>query len=138
MTGGYLDSYLGNVLEEIRPYRGIQYTSGRESTLPDFPWPPPKWSFKEVVPRALAVNEKATLGEVSDRLAMAIRSASPDFDSGLFGIPSGFVMLARLERISPDGSPYPGRLRWDSNPIPPKSLEQYLVDLFLVLPAISE
>jgi HEAT repeat protein len=132
--GGYIASYLGNVLEQIRPYRGGTLTSGKESNLPDFPWPAPRWSFKEVVPRSFFGNEKTTLGEVSDRLVAAVRGASPDFDYGLFSIPGGFVTLARLERINADGSPYPGRLRWDSDLISPQSLEEYLVDLFFSPP----
>jgi hypothetical protein len=127
----YLDPYLGNVLEIIRPYFGPVPTSGGGiPRLPTFPWPPPTWSFKEIVPRDLVGSDDVTLGQVSDRLASAIRAASADYDYGLFGIPNGFVMLARLERINPDGTPYPGRLRWDSNPIPPQTLNEYLIDLF--------
>ncbi|MHC2289863.1 HEAT repeat domain-containing protein [Bradyrhizobium barranii] len=132
--GGYLDPYLGNVLEVIRPYFGPIPFSARLSTLPEFPWPPPTWSFKEAVPKALIGDDSTLLGEVSNRLAAAIRGVSSDFDYGLFGIPDGFLLLARLERINQDGSPYPGRLRWNANPIPPSSLDEYLIDLFLSPP----
>jgi hypothetical protein len=132
--GNYLDAYLGKVLEEIRPDFGAHGESGRVHSLPQFPWPPPSWSFKELVPKTLVGQDDSSLGQVSDRLAAAIRIASPDYDYGFFGIPNGFLMLARLERINPDGSPYPGRLRWNSSPIPPNSLSEYLVNLFFSPP----
>lgn len=133
-VGHYVEVRLGAVLENIRPHVGPVPLSARGPSFPQFPWPPPPWSFKEVVPKGLLGAGSANLGQVSDRLVTALREASSDFDYGLFEIPGGFVVLARLERINPDGTPLAGRDRWNSSLIPPHSLEEYLVDLFLSPP----
>ena len=52
-TPTHLETYLGNILEKIRPYSGPVPLSGRVENFPQFPWPPPPWSFKEIVPKNL-------------------------------------------------------------------------------------
>jgi HEAT repeat protein len=122
----------GEAFERLRPYSGAVPTSGAIARLPQFPWPPPQWSFKEVIPKSLI--DAATLGGVSERLIGSLRAASRDYDYGLFEIPDGFVLLARLERIQPDGAPFSGRDRWNESTIPVRSLKDYLLELFLSPP----
>jgi hypothetical protein len=131
-TVAQVDAYLDEVLAQIRP-RPVP-TSGRAEAFPEFPWPPPPWSFKEIVPKELVGADRSDLGQVLERLTTAIRAANRDYDYGLFGVPGGFVLLARLERIQPDGTPFAGRDRWNANPIPAKSLEDWLVGLFFSPP----
>jgi HEAT repeat protein len=133
-TATHVEAYLGDILEKIRPYSGPVPESARVENFPQFPWPPPPWSFKEVVPKNLLGVHDADLGRVADRLATALRAASPDYDYGLFEIPGGFVLLARLERITPDGTRLPGRDGWSEDPIVATSLEDYLIDLFFSPP----
>jgi HEAT repeat protein len=133
-TPTHLETYLGNILEKIRPYSGPVPLSGRVENFPQFPWPPPPWSFKEIVPKNLLGAQNVDLSRVADRLATALRAASPDYDYGLFEIPGGFVLLARLERITPDGTRLPGRGGWSEDPIVATSLEDYLIDLFFSPP----
>jgi hypothetical protein len=129
-----VETYLGAVLEEVRPYTGPVPISYHGKAFPTFPWPPPPWSFKELVSRNMVGDDGSTLGQVADRLVAAVRLASPDYDYGVFDLPSGFVLLARLEHINPDGTPYPGRERWDQSPERPHSLSEYLLDLFFSPP----
>jgi len=129
-TGSFLKEYLGDVIERIRPYVGMVPQSGSSESFPSFPWPPPKWSFKEVIPTKLLGNGGATLGDASARIVTALRRASQDYDYGLFEIPGGFIVLARLERINADGTPLRGRSRWDDRPQTPSNLTDYLVELF--------
>jgi hypothetical protein len=95
-----------------------------------FPWPAPPWSFKELIPEDMLPQADASLAEVSARIVAAVRSASADYDYGLFGLPDGFVVLARMERIRADGMPYSGAERWSNEPLPAQSLEEYVTDLF--------
>lgn len=126
-----VEKMMGDVLEDVRPYYGAVPMSAHFSRLPPFPWPPPAWSFKEPIPAGLLGGPHTNLGHVSDDLIAALRRASPDYDYGLFGIPDGFVLLARLEHIHPNGDPLPGLERWSTNPTSPQSVDDYFIDLFL-------
>jgi hypothetical protein len=113
----------GNGIEEV-------IVTGSPLNFARFPWPAPPWSFKELLPDGLVAESGASLADVSARIVAAVRSASVDYDYGLFGLPDGFVVLARMERIRADGTPYAGRERWSNEPLPAKTLEEYVIDLF--------
>jgi hypothetical protein len=55
----------------------------------------------------------------------------PGFESGLFGVPGGFALLAKIERIQEDGAPFPGKYRWVEGKVPPLDLKDYVGRLFL-------
>lgn len=78
------------------------------SSLPRFPWPAPKPVRQFAIPASAVGGPDATLGQVANRLRGAVRGIHPNFETGLFAGPEdGFVLLARMERIQPDGTPYP-------------------------------
>lgn len=126
---------LGTTLAEIRPWVGsvnVGHIEELQSLLP-FPWPPPPWSFKETV-NASILGDAATLGQAYDRIVAALRNASPDFDYGLFGVPEGIVVLARMERIKKDGTPLKGSKRWEVGFVRPETLDEYFEELLFSPP----
>jgi hypothetical protein len=117
---------------------GPMCMSGRQDrqSLPLFPWPPPT-GYRTPEPLSLSLfgGSNATAGTFFDRLRAAFGEISPDFEIGLFsGPPDGFAVVARLERIQPDGVPFPGRVRWTSEGRPKLALSDLLGDLFLERP----
>lgn len=126
---------LDSVLEDIRPWIGPVSISHSLplSSLPEFPWPPPPWSFKETLSASL-IGEDSTIGHAHDRIVVALRNVSPDFDHGLFSVPDGILVLARMERIRRDGTPLDGGKRWSSGFIRPETLEEYFEELLFSPP----
>lgn len=126
---------LRGVLIHLRGFGGVSSASGE---LPDFPWPPPRYThlgrFGDEFERELLGTDNSTLEEIHRRLSRALRSVDANFESSLFAAPGGFVMLAKLERIQADGSPAPGANRWVYGQAPLK-LSDYLARLFFEQPA---
>ena len=79
--------------------------SGRTSVLPAFPWPPQPVTKWVAVPRDLPGLSVGTLGELYDSLLAALgRARVRGFETGLFGgVPNGFAVVARMERIQTTG-----------------------------------
>jgi hypothetical protein len=78
-----------------------------EATLPDFPWPPPAPSTQTVLPNSLfQASGKPTpsLSSVGAQLVGALEQARY-FEYSYYRVPNGFALVARLERIGPDGTP---------------------------------
>jgi len=102
-------------------------------TYPQFPWPPPPPSGEIVVPNEvlLAGLSHPALGDIARLLVQALQHAGY-YQSVYYEAPHGFALVARLERIHPDGSPYQGTARFDSrfSPLPEFSLSGYLHALF--------
>lgn len=74
-----------------------------ESALPDFPWPPPRWSARKDL-TDIARHHATTLGEIADNLVTALNNAGyPEYS--LYAAPGGFALVARLERTEEDGTP---------------------------------
>ena len=85
-----------------------------EATLPDFPWPPPTPSTQIVLPNSLfQVSGKPTpsLSSVGAQLVGALEQARY-FEYSYYRVPNGFALVARLERIGPDGTPLPEEFRF--------------------------
>lgn len=104
-----------------------------ENLLPPFPWPPPAFSERDVLPHSFFSGSETTLGDVDAKLSTALKSANFD-TSGLFSIPGGYVRVSRLERISQSGAPVPPPNRWTQDHISPRNLLDYLGQLFLENP----
>ena len=109
-----------------------------EGSLPDFPWPPPRYStigvFGRDFPRELLGDQSATLGVVYKRLYDALKQCDATFQSSLFQVPGGFALLSKMERIEADGTPLPGMRRWMLGNLAPLSLSDYVAQLFLEKP----
>lgn len=129
------ENRLGAALDRLYP-PGFSYTSGRFDGMPHFPWPPPPGFKRVVVPRELVVAKpQPTLGHVYHSLISALEKASDGFEHGLFdGVPGGFALVARMERIQKDGTPFPGQARWLNQGPPVLDFIDFLGDLFFERP----
>lgn len=105
----------------------------RGADLPAFPWPPPKWTSRFVLPRGLVVNERPeSLGAYYDRLRSALQRARIE-EWSVYAVGSdGFAIVSRMESIQSDGTPQPGGRRWSTERTPGArdSFWQYLQSLF--------
>lgn len=87
-----------------------------ESALPDFPWPPPRYSAFEVLARDwLAPEPDARLGAAAQRLEAAFDAAGY-VERSYYRVPGGFALASRAEQIHADASPYPAPERWSVDP----------------------
>ena len=121
-AGLYLTtSFSGFTAEEPLPARKI----------PQFPWPPPKASAFEVIPRELLVPENQTvlLDDVNDSLDKAFRECGYG-DKSDYAVPDGFAIASRIEQINPDGTPAADRWSVNASFIKEFSLRAYLSALF--------
>jgi HEAT repeat protein len=131
----YLTRWIREALQELY-YSGFRMCmSGRGTSLPEFPWPPPQFSERMVLPRQLLGDDQSSLGQADAKLSAAL-DASGYGNGGLFSIPGGFVRVTKLERLQEDRSPVPEPYRWSEQKIPPRSLLDYLGQLFLEKPGI--
>lgn len=86
------------------------------SALPDFPWPPPRYSAFEVLARDwLAPGADARLGAAAARLEAAFDAAGY-VERSYYRVPGGFALASRAEQIHADASPYPAPERWSVDP----------------------
>lgn len=82
------------------------------SALPDFPWPPPRYSAFEVLERDwLAPGADARLGAAAQRLEAAFDAAGY-VERSYYRVPGGFALASRAEQIHADASPYLPPERW--------------------------
>jgi hypothetical protein len=103
-------------------------------TIPQFPWPPPKWTLRTVLPPGLGVAaEGEQLGVIVDRLRASLRRAQIS-EWTVYGIDSdGFSLVARLEHIDEAGRPAADR--WSGNLRPRRfRVADYLQALFTTKP----
>jgi hypothetical protein len=110
-------------------------TLGPGVTMPSFPWPPPK-------PSATALLTLGSLGQlagtgitfqdVDTRISGALDAAGYD-EKAYFGVPGGFAIVTRMEKMDPYGYPDHAN-RWVSSLAPISltefSLTKYLEALF--------
>lgn len=116
--------------------------SGLFAALPPLlPWPAAYSHVArlEDLAGASAVRAGDTVGAVVNRLRKALTGIDTRFESGIFGVPGGFILLTRLERSDADGRPLDGRLRWlkDSDQVPSASAAAYVEALFRVKPGFA-
>ena len=105
---------------------------GFPTSLPRYPWPPPRFSAHDVLPRNFLGPGDETLAAVHERLALALQAAGFD-ENGLFEVPGGFAIATRLERIRADGSS-DTQERWTGSKGRPVDISDYLGRLFLQRP----
>jgi HEAT repeat protein len=135
-----IDAYIDRSLEQA--YRDIadalrpsNLISGPRFQLPEFPWPNPPTPahiavFGRQIPREFLGADATTLEAVYERILRALTQTDPNFESGVFGVPGGFAVLAKTERINEDGTPLPGEYRWALGYVPPRNLGDYIGQLF--------
>jgi hypothetical protein len=118
------------------PRRG--YESGRPSkntsALPSFPWPPPtpserlNFTRSQILPASSAANP--TLADVGNHIVRALENAGYS-EYSFYAIPSGFAVIARLERVEEDGTPAPRKFRFLAPSAPePFSITAYVSQMF--------
>jgi len=107
--------------------------------IPEFPWPPPKASTRDVVPDGLATRSDSTetLGDIFDRITTAMLAAG-FVGPAVYGIPdqTGFVIVTQLENIREDGRPLEDRFTRDPRPDRPRTIAEYLRALFDAPPGL--
>jgi hypothetical protein len=111
---------------------GLRKAEEARTHYPQFPWPPPRASVVEVVPRELLeLKEGPTLLSDVDRRISESLSNSGYFDSRYYAVPEGFALVTRMEQIESDGSPKSGSERWALEISPVQfSLDAYVKALF--------
>lgn len=98
--------------------------------LPEFPWPPPPYSTRLKLDRALLVagQPTPTNGSVAQRMEQAL-AANGYTQISYYAVPEGFAMVTQIERIEPDAASAAVQ-RW-STQIDPVSLIPFNLDAYL-------
>lgn len=105
------------------------------SGIPKFPFPPPRASAFEVIPRRLIAGD-----ERSVRLSDVEQSLGAAFDACGYGersyyaVPQGFAMASSIEQLNADGSPSRNRWSLEVEPLRQFSLRDYARALFTARP----
>jgi hypothetical protein len=103
-------------------------SGGGTSALPDFTWPPPRYSTHDTLDRRFFNGDAARLKDVDARLESALAAAG--FRSnGLYQIPGGFAIATRLEQTTGNWDLVPSEHRWDQEQIGPRNLAEYVAAL---------
>ena len=101
--------------------------------FPHFPWPPPKASAIEVLPREY-LPRRTTLGGVDVKITAALDSTGY-VDTSYHAVRSGFALATRLEQVKSDGTPKAEPNRWSPKVATERfNLVEYLKALFLGKP----
>ena len=111
--------------------RGIE----DQEEVPEFPWPPPRASASEMIPRELLVGNAThpTLATVAQAIESAFQEA--DYrEKSYYRVPGGFAMASQIEQINQDGSPKDSMYRWSSETPRIRTLDAYLNALFTAPP----
>ena len=104
-----------------------------QEEVPEFPWPPPKASASDTIPRELLVGNAAhpLLGTAARAIESAFQQAGYG-EKSYYSVPGGFAMASRMEQMNQDGSSKGSADRW-SLEVPRMStfsLSLYLTALF--------
>lgn len=105
--------------------------------LPEFPWPPPQYSGREVVPRDFLDNPEGDteLFDVDRRLQDALEP-NGYYESSYYAVPGGFALVTQMEKFEDDGTSVKGRPRWtlETLRLTSFSFRAYLQALFAAEP----
>ncbi len=105
------------------------------NNMPNFKWPPPKASAREVIPDAFLRRSGIDIPlfrDVDDILRSALDNCGYS-ESSYYAVPGGFAITTRIEQINKNGIPKPGESRWSlkTSPINPFSdFSAYMSALF--------
>ena len=105
--------------------------------LPEFPWPPPQYSGREVVPRVFLDNAKGDteLFDVDRRLQDALEP-NGYYENSYYALPGGFALVTQMEKFEDDGASVAGPTRWTLEPfrLASFSFRAYMQALFAAEP----
>lgn len=87
--------------------------------------------FGQELALPLIGHESTRLASIHYRVIRALKAADVDFEARLFGVPGGFALLTKPERIKQDGTPLPGQSRWSDALMSPMNVSEYLGRLFM-------
>jgi hypothetical protein len=106
-----------------------------QEVVPEFPWPPPKASASDMIPRELLVGNAAhpILGTVAQAIESAFQEAGYG-EKSYYSVPGGFAMASQIEQINQDGTPKDSIDRWSSETPRIRTLDAYLNALFTARP----
>jgi hypothetical protein len=107
----------------------------RKIDIPQFPFPPPRASVFQKIPREFFVAKNATprLRDVEATLTAAFERCGYG-DKSFYAVPDGFAMASRLEQMNADGTPGPERWSLEVNPMRKFAVRDYLQALFHARP----
>lgn len=126
----YLDRWWAVIRKDFYDSHFKTCRSGSSRGLPEFPWPPPKFSDRDIVPHQYLGTDNTSLMQVDARLSGALQAAG--FRSGgVFSIPGGYVRVTKLEQTRVDGTPLAGDDRWAPDAVPARDLAEFVGKLFL-------
>jgi hypothetical protein len=107
------------------------------AAAPEFPWPPPKASASDTIPRESLVGsrEHPLLEDAATTLDSAFRRAGYG-ERSYYSVPGGFAMASRMEQINKDGTVKGPADRWSLEVARMRkfSLSAYLTALFRARP----
>ncbi|MFN0015801.1 MAG: hypothetical protein ACKVU2_14760 [Saprospiraceae bacterium] len=94
------------------PFDDEESKSSKDGTsLPAFPWPPPKCNTRSELPMSVFKNSK-TLGDTERKLRWALENKGYTQHS-YFSVPNGFAMVTQLEQYNgADGAVRNDHTRW--------------------------
>lgn len=86
-----------------------------DTAIPQFPWPPPAASARQVIRRDLLAASRRLdrLGDVDALLSDALEHAGYT-EKSYWSVPRGFALATRLEQIDATGKPKPPPARWSA------------------------
>lgn len=103
----------------------------------EFQWPPPAASGSVSIPLECIYRlcPDRTLPHHFEDIDAGLRKALASADhheAGYYSVPGGYALVTRLENILSDGTPKPGKLRWNVTSTDPEifSITSYLQALF--------
>ena len=136
-----IENDAGPMVEKHRKKKGPAVASDASGPaenvekLPALPWPMPQPSAWAALDKTLLGRDATALKDVEAKLAKAL-VATGFSEPGIFSAPSGFALLAQVERIHEDGTPYSPPDRWSSGKLALRSfsLKDYLSSLFFDTP----
>lgn len=111
-------------------------SSAAQSSMPEFPWPPPEASASYVLPDRLFTSYR-TVGDATGAILAALERNGYVERSFFRTEPGGVALVTRLERIKDDGSPSTENERWPASAQRQESkqgLLDFLQGLFFVDP----
>ena len=119
--------------QDINQGKALRRSGDTEtSSVPDFAaFPYPVQSYSDVYTSKLAAKPGFnTIGDINQQL-ISILNAEGYYGKHYFSLPEGFALVTQLERIYPDGNPFPVVDRWRTSVQHQDqfSLRQYLISM---------